>query len=336
MKGFKAFDSHLMCKNFQYEIGHTYEFTGEPIPCNQGFHFCKTIGSTYLFYPASDNTRICEIEASGKIKTDDGIKFCTNKITIVREITDEVLKKVNINSTSTGYCNTGNYNTGYYNTGDYNAGDYNTGNRNTGGRNTGRRNTGHRNTGDYNSGHWNTGHRNTGNYNTGNYNTGHCNTGHRNTGDYNSGDYNIGNRNTGNCNTGNWNTGEWNTGSRNTGVFCTETHNLLFFDHESDLTFGDWRQSKARKLLRQIPRNVVEWIKVDNMTEEEKEQYPTYETTGGFLKVLDQKDSAQMWWDGLSEYDRSVIYAIPNFDKEKFEKCIGITIGHKGSEDKNV
>lgn len=43
MRGYKAFNKDMTCKGFQYEIGHTYEFDGEPIPCKQGFHFCKSI-----------------------------------------------------------------------------------------------------------------------------------------------------------------------------------------------------------------------------------------------------------------------------------------------------
>ena len=183
---------------------------------------------------------------------------------------------------------------------------------------------------------YNTENRNTGDYNTGYRNTGDSNTGDWNTGHYNAGNYNTGNRNTGNRNTGDSNTGDWNTGDYNTGVFCAETHNILFFDQESDWTFEEWVYSEAREILRQIPQNIVEWVKESEMTEEEKQQYPTYETTGGYLKVLDKKDSAQIWWDGLSENDKAVIYAIPNFDKEKFEECTGITIGYKGSEDKNV
>ena len=62
------------------------------------------------------------------------------------------------------------------------------------------------------------------------------------------------------------------------------------------------------------------------MTDEEKEENPTYKTTGGYLKVFDKSESAQIWWDGLSDENKEIIKSIPNFDAEKFEKCTGIKI----------
>ena len=264
MKGYKAFDNNLSCRGYQYEIGKTYTFDGDPIPCKQGFHFCKSIAECYEFYPKNTDTRICEIEAIGDIVTDGEIKYCTNKITIGREIVTEWERKGNSNANSSGYCNTGN--------------------SNTGNRNTGDRNTGNRNTGDWNTGNWNT---------------------------------------------GDWNTGDWNTGDWNTGVFCTEQHNILIFDKESDMTYEDWRRTKACHLLNSIPKTIIEWIFKEDMTEEEKEANPSYKTTGGYLKVLDESSSAQTWWDGLTDADKQAIYDIPNFNAEKFEKCTGIKVGEQ-------
>ena len=65
------------------------------------------------------------------------------------------------------------------------------------------------------------------------------------------------------------------------------------------------------------------------MTEEEKEANPSYKTTGGYLKVLDESSSAQTWWDGLTDADKQAIYDIPNFNAEKFEKCTGIKVGEQ-------
>ena len=82
--------------------------------------------------------------------------------------------------------------------------------------------------------------------------------------------------------------------------------------------------SDARYMLNDIPKDVVEWILSDNMTDKEKEAHPTYECTGGYLKVLDESECGQIWWDGLSETKKAIIKAIPNFDADKFEKCTGI------------
>lgn len=137
MKGYKAFNEDLTCRGFQYEIGKTYEMEGKLIICKKGFHFCKTIGDTYKFYPMDGNTRICEIEALGAIATENGTKFCTNKIKIVKEVTDSTLRKGNTGASNSGYCNSGNYNSGDHNSGDNNYGDYNSGDWNFSSYNSG-------------------------------------------------------------------------------------------------------------------------------------------------------------------------------------------------------
>ena len=181
---------------------------------------------------------------------------------------------------------------------------------------TGRCNTGNRNTGNRNTGDWNTGNRNTGNRNTGD-----CNTGNRNTGDCNTG-----NRNTGNRNTGNRNTGDWNKSSFNTGCFNTEEQKIMLFNKPSDMTYREWIDSDARYLLNQIPKDVVEWVYEEDMTDEEKAAHPTYETTGGYLKVLDESECGQLWWGSLSDRRKEIIKAIPNFDAEIFFQCTGVRV----------
>ena len=182
------------------------------------------------------------------------------------------------------------------------------------------------NTGKNCTGRCNTGNRNTGNCNTGDWNTGNCNTGNRNTGDCNTGNRNTGNRNTGDCNTGNRNTGDWNKSSFNTGCFMTEEQKIMFFNKPSDWTYNDWLRSDARYLLNRIPKNVVEWIYSEDMTDEEKAEHPTHETTGGYLKVLDESDCGQLWWGSLSDRQKNIIKALPNFDPEIFYQCTGINV----------
>ena len=301
VKGYKVFNPDWTCKGFQYEVGKIFEENVEPSCCDRGFHFCEKASDCFSYYPFNSENRVAEVIALGEVDT-DGKKSCTNKIQIVREIPwQELLTIVNTGKDCTGLCNTGNRNTG----------NSNTGNRNTGNRNTGNRNTGNRNTGDWNTGDWNTG-----DWNTGDCNTGDCNTGNRNTGDCN----------TGNRNTGDWNTGDWNKSSFNTGCFNTEESKIMLFNKPSDFTYRDWLNSDARYLLNQIPKDVVEWIYSDDMTDEEKVAHPTHETTGGYLKVLDEAECGQLWWGSLSEHKKNIIKAIPNFDAAIFEQCTGIKI----------
>lgn len=313
VKGYKVFNPDWTCRGFQFEVGKIFEEAVTPRCCGRGFHFCTKALDCFNYYSFRSENKVAEVVALGDIDTNtEDTKCCTNKIQIVREITwQELLTIVNTGKDCTGLCNTGNCNTG----------DRNTGNRNTGDRNTGDGNTGDRNTGDCNTGDWNTG-----NWNTGHRNTGNCNTGHWNAGDRNTGDCNTGSRNTGSRNTGNCNTGDWNKSSFNTGCFMTEEPKIMLFNKPSDWTYRDWLESEARRLLNTIPKNVVEWICSENMTDNEKAEHPTHETTGGYLKVLNESECGQIWWDGLTESHKDIIRSLPNFDAAIFEECTGIKV----------
>ena len=298
--GFKVFRPDWTCSpngnTKQYTCPGKFEEEGKLDVCGHGMHFCQTAADCFNYYSFNSENKVAEVIAYGDVRT-DGDKSCTDKLEIVREIPwDEVLRIVNIGKNCTGRCNTGNRNTGDCNTGDWN---------------TGNRNTGNRNTGDWNTGDWN---------------TGDCNTGNRNTGDCNTGDWNTGNRNTGNRNTGDWNTGDWNKSSFNTGCFNTEEQKIMLFNKPSDMTYSEWLGSDARYLLNQIPKDVVEWVYEEDMTDAEKAAHPTYETTGGYLKVLDESECGQLWWGSLSDRRKEIIKAIPNFDAEIFFQCTGVRV----------
>jgi len=172
--------------------------------------------------------------------------------------------------------------------------------------------------------------------NTGKGCTGLCNSGNRNSGDWNSGDCNSGDWNSGNWNSGNRNSGDWNSGNRNSGdwnktnfsngCFNTVEPKIYLFNKPSEWTYRDWLNSEARYLLNQIPGDVLEYIWLDNMTDEEKAAYPEAETTGGYLKVLDNSECAVIWWRGLSDRQKNIIAAIPNFDKAIFKEITGIDV----------
>ena len=302
MKGYKVFNPDWKCRGFQYTVGETFEEYVTPSCCNRGFHFCTELKDCFNYYTFDPNNKVAEVEALGKIDAEaDGSKHCTNKIKILREISwEEVLKMVNMGKANAGLCNIGNWNSGNRNSGNCNSGNCNSGNRNSGNRNSGNCNSGNRN--------------------SGNRNSGNCNSGNRNSGNCNSG----------NCNSGNCNSGDWNKINFSSGCFNTKESKILMFNKPSNWTFRDWWDSEARCLLNKIQHNVLEWIWSENMTDEEKEQYPEYETTGGYLKELDESECGQLWWDNLSDHEKDVIKSLPNFDAEIFKEITGINI-NKGS-----
>ena len=304
VKGFKVFNPDWTCRNKQYTCPGKFEEDVTPMMCNTGMHFCRRAADCFNYYKFNHENHVAEVIAYGDI-AEDGDKTCTNKLEIVREIPwTEVLEIVNMGKSCTGLCNSG----------DCNSGD----------RNSGNCNSGNRNSGNCNSGNCNSGNRNSGNCNSGNRNSGDCNSGNYNSGDCNSGDCNSGDRNSGDCNSGNYNSGDWNKTSFSNGCFNTEEPEVHMFNKPSGMTYRQWLNSDARYLLKQIPHWCLSWVLSENMTDEEKKAHPEHETTGGYLKKLDETDNAQIWWNGLNEHDRNVIKALPNFDAVIFEKCTGI------------
>ena len=163
---------------------------------------------------------------------------------------------------------------------------------------------------DNNTGNRNTGNRNTGNRNTGNRNTGDCNTGNRN-----AGDYNTGNRNTGDCNTGNYNTGDCNT----------DTPTVRLFNKDSGLEFFGETHFKFRSILSKYQKNKCVWVYKKNMSDREKEDNPSYKTTGGYLKV----NSTTYNGIEVTKEDREFLESLPNFCPKILEECTGIVFTPK-------
>ncbi len=296
IKAYKAFNSDLTCKGFQYEVGKEYHHKGKLELCESGFHACPKLVDCFRFYPFREaKTRVAEVLVWGKVEYEDvGVKLCASNIKVVRELTwSEVLFLYNSNS---GGWNSGDWNSGDWNSGSWNSGNYNSGNLNSG---------------DWNSGNYNTGNLNTGNYNTGNLNSGDRNSGNHNTGDWNSGDYN-----TGNYNTGNWNAGIFNTGA------C-----------EYAFAFNQLVKKQDLECLPSIPFlrfKLVEWIPEKHMLPEEKEQHPKYATVGGYLKKYTYKEAFRKSFEEakqLPDWPEQLkrLKALPNFNFKIFEEISGIT-----------
>ena len=296
IKGYKVFNPDWTCRDFQYEVGKTYETEEDLSICQSGFHFCKQAAACFNYYCFDPSNKVAEVIALGEVIEEED-KCCTNKLQIVRELSwIEVLTLVNTDIACTGLSNSGDYNSGNHNTGNCNSGNYNSG--------------------DNNSGHWNSGNHNSGNCNNGWWNSGACNSGNYNSGDYNSGNYNSGNRNS----------GDYNTASNVVGCFNTENQKLRFFDKETDMTLRQWRNSKAYSLLQKIGCVPTDWTGQVEMSAAEIAEHPEGETTGGYLKINNNPDCCQDRWNALTQEEQSEIKNIPNFDADKFFTITGIRV----------
>lgn len=114
IEGYKITDSDYSCRDFHYELNHTYSMEENPIPCEKGFHFCKELADCFNYYQPSpsifaynlDDLKFLKVKSNGTTyKLID--KYCTNNITILEECTtEEVLeafKEWIIKRTGPGY-----------------------------------------------------------------------------------------------------------------------------------------------------------------------------------------------------------------------------------------
>ncbi len=86
MIGYKAFDKHLQCRGFQYEVGKEYEIDGKIEVCKCGFHACENPLEVFDHYDML-NSRFCKVEQTGDIdKEEQTTKICSSKIKIVAEL----------------------------------------------------------------------------------------------------------------------------------------------------------------------------------------------------------------------------------------------------------
>ena len=83
---YKGFDKDLKCRNFQYEIGGTYENEKGAEACNYGFHACEHPLNVFEYYAPAGN-RFAVVEQSGAIsRHGSDTKVASSKITIKAEI----------------------------------------------------------------------------------------------------------------------------------------------------------------------------------------------------------------------------------------------------------
>lgn len=93
MKAFKGFNKDMTCRDFQYEIGKTYE-TDEAKMCSSGFHACENPLDCFKYYsPATSKYCEVELDDNGERNSDD-TKVVGKKITIGGELSVPMLCKL--------------------------------------------------------------------------------------------------------------------------------------------------------------------------------------------------------------------------------------------------
>ena len=131
--------------------------------------------------------------------------------------------------------------------------------------------------------------------------------------------------NSGDWNSGDWNSGDWNKCSYSNGCFNTVEPKIHLFNKPSDWTYTDWNNSEARYILNMILTDGLLYVYFQDMTDEEKRQYPEAEITGGYLKKINAP-TLQTWWQRLSDVQKAIVKGIPNFDSKIFKEITGIDV----------
>ena len=80
---YKGFDKDMKCRDFQYEVGKTYEEDKAEI-CNSGFHACHYPLDVFGYY-APANSRFAVVEQDGELYSDND-KVCSTRIKIKTEL----------------------------------------------------------------------------------------------------------------------------------------------------------------------------------------------------------------------------------------------------------
>ena len=95
IKAFKAFNKDFQCRDFQFEVGKTYE-ESEASLCNRGFHACENPLDTLNYYDLCESKFAeVELEATNE-KSEEDTKRVGKKISIKAELSLKDLIKASI------------------------------------------------------------------------------------------------------------------------------------------------------------------------------------------------------------------------------------------------
>ena len=125
-------------------------------------------------------------------------------------------------------------------------------------------------------------------------------------------------------NTGENNSGYGNSGNWNSGAFCTIEPTALFFNKPTTFKLSEFIFSDAWPDFSDM--NPCVWIEESMMTDEEKKEYPSHKTTGGYIKKLDYKQAWSIWKRKCSDDNWQKVLNLPNFDADIWKEITGIDV----------
>jgi hypothetical protein len=83
---YKGFGPDWKCRDFQYEIGKSFEHQGAAVACESGFHACEYPLDVFAYYPPA-GSRFALVSQEGTLSRHDGdSKVASSKITISAEL----------------------------------------------------------------------------------------------------------------------------------------------------------------------------------------------------------------------------------------------------------
>ena len=131
----------------------------------------------------------------------------------------------------------------------------------------------------------------------------------------------AGARNTGDSNTGDSNTGDWNACNYETGFFnIKQDENIRVFGKKCKRI--DWETAVKPSF---ICFDLTKWIFPDDMTVQEKNNYPEYQTLDGYLRKYEYKEAFLNSFNNAPKSDVELLLKLPNFNYKIFEEISGIS-----------
>lgn len=100
IRGYKGFDRDWKCRDFQYEVGKTYEIECEPKLCERGFHFCTSPLAVFEYYAPTNRFAIVQANEDDVIYDTASHKAVARRIKIVKEITLDKIISLQIDFSS--------------------------------------------------------------------------------------------------------------------------------------------------------------------------------------------------------------------------------------------